>query len=88
MRGKIIIEAVSEGNLTVDMQLQKVGFGDKIAVFDALVRGFDLDSEDRAVIGMIIAIGGPGGLPGMDVSTVELHPELTKLLREKREGSQ
>ena len=83
MRGKLEIEAVPGVGISVKMGLHDVTGIDFLALMDGLAQGFHLSQEDRMIVGTLFAAGGINGIPGAELTTMEIHPALWNRIREK-----
>ena len=83
MKGKGEIEAIEGVGIRVKSSLYRANLLDLLGMCEALIQGFNLDTDTRQKLGMMIAAGGPSVIPGVDMTVVRPTEELLRRMRGK-----
>lgn len=87
MKGTLTITAAGEGKLYVDSRLSHVSKYDVLAIFDGIAEAFNLDEDQRMLVGAVIVVGGFKFIFDKDPVGLRIDTSFLDLLNKKKENN-
>lgn len=87
MTGKIVIEAVEDKRISVEVDLCKIKKMDKFAILDALGRALELNDFDKSIVGFMFTHGGLESLPFVKETIVVDGSKIMNMFDDQSEGT-